>query len=82
MFCLTDLIKPIALPPRSLKNQNLVGKTARVSGWGKTADGKYHKDRVEVYHQKPMFQHSAILLLFLRIGPTLDSLQSPPLSLV
>ena len=41
MSCLADLIKPIALPPRSYKNQNFDGKSARVSGWGKTSDSKF-----------------------------------------
>ena len=36
-----DTIKTIALPPKSLQNEDLTGKTVRVSGWGRFSVSKY-----------------------------------------
>ena len=36
----TDIIKPIALPPRSLQKMDFTGKIARVTGWGRPVFGK------------------------------------------
>jgi hypothetical protein len=39
VFIVSDLIRPVPLPPRS-SNDQFVNEIARVSGWGRTADSK------------------------------------------